>query len=330
MEKAIDSLIAELRTDWVLAIENLIQRQEQEQFFVDFKTSSATDYTTLSNLTDNDRKNLYKAISWFGNSEWGVLIWWVEWRDFAAGKKPIRWLAKFVTFLNSSVSRITIPIHTSVENFTIIDGNDEWYVVTIIPKSNHAPHRTVESWKEGNYYMRAGDSFAPVPHSVLAWMFWKRPAPEVQYMYTWAKHKVEGSSVKIEFWVQLFNIGQGIARDLFLNVTTLSHPSNVRISVSMPDNRFTWTSLFDVGFLLNGIDWFRLSPQQRCQPIVLSVFLDEWIYDKNLEFDFLIWSEGSIPVNWKITNTPEELQEVYRKWLVETEHGTTSLFLKSQ
>ncbi len=330
MEKAIDWLIAELRTDWVLAIERLIERQEQEQFFVDFKTSSSNDYTALSNLTDNDRKNLYKAISWFGNSEWGVLIWWVQWRDFATGKKPIKWLSKFVTFLNSSVSRVTIPVHTSVENFTIVDGNDEGYAVTIIPKSNHAPHRTIESGREGQYYMRAGDSFAPVPHSVLAWMFWKRSAPEVQYMYTWAKHKVVGTSIEIEFWVQLFNIGQGIARDLFLNVITYSQPDNVRISVSMPDNRFTWTTLFGLGFLLNGIDWFRLSPQQRCQPIIITVSLDVWVYNKDLEFDFLIWSEGSMPVSWKIVNTPDDLKNVYEKWLIETEHGTTALFLKSE
>lgn len=56
------------------AIDEFILNQQTEELFLDFKqaVSVGKNFTTLHR---DDRKNLSKAISGFGNSEGGVIIW---------------------------------------------------------------------------------------------------------------------------------------------------------------------------------------------------------------------------------------------------------------
>jgi hypothetical protein len=57
-----------------------------EQLFLDYKRSS----TVLPGvkLSDDDRKNLAKAIAGFGNSEGGVVVWGVDCRRTDEGDVP--------------------------------------------------------------------------------------------------------------------------------------------------------------------------------------------------------------------------------------------------
>jgi predicted HTH transcriptional regulator len=73
------------------AIDQLIADRQSEELFLDFKRSS--DNGAGARLSDADRGNLAKAISGFGNSEGGVIIWGVDCRpnqvvgDVAAAKQ---------------------------------------------------------------------------------------------------------------------------------------------------------------------------------------------------------------------------------------------------
>ena len=59
------------------AIDDFIINQQTEELFLDFKqaVSVGKNFVTLHR---DDRRNLSKAISGFGNSEGGVIIWGVE------------------------------------------------------------------------------------------------------------------------------------------------------------------------------------------------------------------------------------------------------------
>lgn len=71
MERA-QELFERIKTQGKPAIEEFILTQKAEELFLDFKRSA--DNGTGRSLNQNDRKNLAKAISGFGNSEGGVVV----------------------------------------------------------------------------------------------------------------------------------------------------------------------------------------------------------------------------------------------------------------
>jgi hypothetical protein len=75
MERA-KELFEKIKSDGKSAIEEFIFTHKTEELFLDFKRSA--DNGNGQRLHQNDRKNLAKAISGFGNSEGGVVIWGVD------------------------------------------------------------------------------------------------------------------------------------------------------------------------------------------------------------------------------------------------------------
>lgn len=59
------------------AIDDFIVNLQTEELFLDFKQAVSTGKNGTS-LHKDDRKNLAKGISGFGNSEGGVIVWGVE------------------------------------------------------------------------------------------------------------------------------------------------------------------------------------------------------------------------------------------------------------
>ena len=158
------------------SIDEFIIDRKSEELFLEFKRSA--DNGSSSKLNDKDREHLAKAISGFGNSEGGVIVWGIDCSkdkdhaDVARSKCPIQNVKRFVSWLEGIVSSCTVPPHAKVQHHdVIIDGKTgNGFVVTLIPKSNHAPHQVVVYGKY-HYYIRAGSNFVPTPHAVLAGMF---------------------------------------------------------------------------------------------------------------------------------------------------------------
>ena len=75
MDRAKD-LFEKIKKEGVSAIEELILTRKSEELFLDFKQSS--DNGSRRVLSDEDRKNLAKAVSGFGNSAGGVIIWGLQ------------------------------------------------------------------------------------------------------------------------------------------------------------------------------------------------------------------------------------------------------------
>ena len=126
------------------AIDGFIDDRESESLFLDFKR--ATNNGAGKKLDPHDRKNLAKAISGFGNSEGGLIVWGVDCRegddyaDVARAKFPIEDAKKFESWLEGAISSCTIPPHPTVKHHTILKkDNKTGYVITFIPKSKIEP-----------------------------------------------------------------------------------------------------------------------------------------------------------------------------------------------
>lgn len=208
------------------AIEEFIHTRKTEELFLDFKRSS--DNGAGQRLHDRDRNNLAKAISGFGNSEGGVIVWGVDCSkdfdgsDVAKAEHPVTDVKRFVSWLQGTISGCTVPPHTGVQNHSVeIDDKGSGFVVTFIPKSDHAPHQEIPSRK---YYIRAGSDFVPTPHDVLAGMFGKRPQPKIKVNTHIYPPRVEGGMGKIivSAGFHICNEGGSVAENLFASVLALS------------------------------------------------------------------------------------------------------------
>ena len=78
-----EELFTRIRNGGAAEIQAMIDAVVVEELFLDYKRSS----TPLpgARLSDDDRKNLAKAIAGFGNSEGGVIVWGVDCRQTPDG-----------------------------------------------------------------------------------------------------------------------------------------------------------------------------------------------------------------------------------------------------
>jgi len=219
-----EDLFGRLEKDGERAIDDLVSEQQFEELFLDFKRSA--DGGRGTKLHQNDRLNLAKAISGFGNSEGGVVIWGVECSktadqgDVASAKVPIENPKRYASWLEGAISACTIPPHPSVRNLAVETATSGFgFVATLIPKSYLAPHQCV---KPVQYYIRAGSDFVPTPHAVLAGLFGRRPQAFVFHMWSIPEAKLARKAatvlaVEFEVGLLLGSHGPGLARDLYVN-----------------------------------------------------------------------------------------------------------------
>lgn len=309
-----------IRKEGFKAIEGYIITRSSEEFFLDFKRSA--DDGNGKVLHGNDRNNLAKAISGFGNSEGGVVIWGIDCSkdydgaDVAKAKHPIENVARFVSLLQSAISACTIPPHAKVENFGVVEeGKNSGFVATLIPKSTSAPHQCINDYK---YYMRVGSSFTPVPHAVLSGMFGRRPQPWVFLMFSVGPAKVNkkdlGDEVLCQIGLMITNDGRGIARDAFLNVETYQLPGKNCNSWFNWTDRANWTGSFSFGFKLGIIcnENFRIPPRNFAQPVILNLsFMPP--FERDLSIKLKCGCEGSEPFDIDLRNDKESIDKYYRE-----------------
>jgi hypothetical protein len=279
-----EDLFERIKTEGEGAIEYFIETQQSEELFLDFKRSA--DNGSGIKLHNNDRQNLAKAISGFGNSEGGIIVWGIECSrdpkkgDVACSKVLIQNPKRFLSWLEGAVSGCTIPPHSRVSHISI-ESSDEscsGYVVTLIPKSYEAPHQCT---KPVQYYIRAGSDFLPAPHAILSGLFGKRPLPFIFHMWSTGPAKlVQGlrslHAIEFEVGLMLSSWGPGLARDLYVNLT-LGLPGNKCTGgVKFPDTQ-NWKGYQSCGIIYNLISThdFRLSPHMIAHPLNIFFHLEE-------------------------------------------------------
>ena len=309
-----DDLYERLVTGGENAIDELIQARESEVYFLDFKRSS--DHGASDRLSSIDRNNLAKAISGFGNSEGGVVVWGVECSDTAGQgdvaqtKFPLRDAAAFRAWLEGAVSGCTVPAHDQVVSHAITSRERQGFVVTHVPKSARVPHQVVPDQR---YFMRAGSAFAPVPHAVLQGMFGRRPQPRVFPKYTLAEPVIANNSVSVECGICLYNDGPGIARDAYVVVTVLSVPGpNCTVSYERSDP-LNWSGGMAFGIRMSLVtnDGFRIPPETFVQPLVHQVDFRP-PFERDLKVKILLGCDGTEPYRDEWTKSRIRIDEAFR------------------
>lgn len=223
------------------AIDEFIMERQTEELFLDFK-QAASDGKSMRTLHPNDRRNLSKAISAFGNSEGGVLVWGVECaRDLAIGdvaraKVKVKNVHRFLSWLENAISGCTIPSHNRVRNHIIsVDKNGDGFLATYIPKSEIAPLMTTTG---NQIYIRSGSNNVPAPYAVIAGMFGKRPQPNIELVIAdkmviagkdgeedifevKKKTRKKEDFVKVRFSLLAENNSNAVAKEVYLSCNTV-------------------------------------------------------------------------------------------------------------
>lgn len=229
------------------ALDDFIINRQAEELFLDFKQTTPGIGKNVTSLPRDDRKNLAKCISGFGNSEGGVIVWGVECSrdmdigDVAKAKIKVPNVHRYLSWLENAISGCTIPSHNKVRNHIISsDENGNGYIATYIPKAEAAP---LMSTVGNNIYIRSGSNNVPAPYSVIAGMFGRSPQPNVELILTDRKLEILDNKteqlihpdnetaapkaapeiekiIKISFAVHLQNDSSVIARELYLSCST--------------------------------------------------------------------------------------------------------------
>ncbi len=304
-----------IKSGGIQAIQEFIADRAAEELFLDFKRSSNNGDDVR--LSDRDRNNLSKAISGFGNSEGGVIVWGidcskdVDGADVAKAEVPIVNPERFRSLLEGVVSGCTIPPHSGVENHVIKKDSNTGFVATYIPKSNHAPHQMLP---KKQYYIRAGSSFMPTPHDVLAGMFGRRPQPDVFHRFLIGGRKFEGDRLSIDVGVVIQNEGQGIASDIFLSCTFI-HTVGSRCKIEFePKGDNNWCGNIALGRMFHIISRpdYRMPPGAADLPISFKLTFAP-PFDSNLEIRGRIGSAESQRYEFILNNDRKIIEDSYHK-----------------
>ena len=303
------------------AINDYLITRKTEELFLDFKRSA--DNGKGKTLDSIDRKNLAKAISGFGNSEGGVIIWGIDCSkdcdgaDVAKAKMPLDNVDRFVSLLQTAISGCTIPPHNGVENYGVKKGNDnKGYAITLIPKSLNSPHQDVIDSK---YYMRAGSNFFPVTHGLLSGMFGRRPQPWVYLMFVVApveiKKRQDGiKELLCKIPLTIRNDGQSIARDSFLNAEIIRLPGNNCNAWFDGIDKTNWQANFiffcKLGLICN--ENYRIAPSNFVEPVILNISIVP-PFERDIKIDFKCGCEGAESTDFSLSNTVDKVLEYYNK-----------------
>lgn len=316
MDRSLE-IFQRIMTEGRVGIESFVADRKSEELFLDFKRSS-NDGADAS-LSGSDRKNLAKAISGFGNSEGGVIVWGVDCSpdddgaDVAKALVAIENPQRFVSLLQRVVSGCTIPPHGGVEHAAIhIDGG-KGFAVTLVPKSDAAPHQSIVNRQ---YYIRAGSDFVPTPHDVLAGMFGRRPQPHVFHQFLLAIPRLDTDALEVGFGLCVHNQGPGIASDVFAICRVESLPSdNCKMSIQIPDMT-NWTGgwEFERQVSLISAPGYRLPPGANAQPLVANLVLRPPFNDE-LRIFGRVGAGESRRYDFYIKASPELVARQYRLYV---------------
>ncbi len=287
-------------------IKDFVNDRQSEDLFLDFKRSA--DNGSGRRLDQNDRQNLAKAISGFGNSEGGVIVWGIDCRNQPeSGDVPgdsdeflIHNPKRFLSWLEGAVSGCTVPPHPDIRHRAIVTSSkDKGYVATYIAKSHLAPHQCL---KPLQYYIRAGSDFVPTPHAVLAGMFGRQPQPDVSHGWVVKPAQIvpgtmaqRTESVRFELHFILNNQGPGLARDLYVStfLDCPEGPTQGQVSSADPSNWST-SSVIDMMSTAVSNDSFKLAPASLGQPIYFD-FMFMPPFESGLRYE-ITYGHGNSPV----------------------------------
>jgi hypothetical protein len=341
-KSAVNSIVEQMKKEGFAYIEGMLADKHGENVLVDFKLTESADYTSKKSLMPSDWRNLARAISGFGNSEGGLIIWGVNSRkdmdgsnDYIKNIVPIKNPENLRSLIESSISLCTLPYHNLVESFVLKKKKTdvEGVVVTIIPKSNNRPIQNIFE-KDNRYYLRVGDSFQSITDSFIRGLIGTNPQPEVGFMYTIGTPKIEsptGRDKRVSFDIGLVgvNFGVGIARDIYGH-TRCFVKGGSEVGLQLNDiKNYDYQQAFGIEYSFMSKSDFRLGFQQRSQMLVMTFMLQP-PFTGDLVVDLLISANGQYPSRKYIEISDKEIKEFYEKMLANPSQDELSKFWENE
>lgn len=321
------------------AIDEFILNMQTEELFLDFKQaiSIGKNGTTLHK---DDRKNLAKCISGFGNSEGGVVVWGVECSrdidigDVAKAKVKVKNVYRFLSWLENAISGCTIPSHNKVRNHIIsVDKNGDGFVATYIPKADLAPLMSVVG---NNIYIRSGSNNVPAPYSVIAGMFGRRPQANVELiindktldiidnadediLYPQSIDNPPERSIKISFAINGRNESNVIAREMYLSCDVASTGSEYNKVRFLNYNQMDYIPNLDGNLNIITRPEMRLPPLGNLKFTNVDIILSPLV-DEDFRIDGVIGADGAAPKNFRIYMPKNRLRSFVAKAIRDDEN----------
>lgn len=266
------------------AIDRFIAEQISEELFIDYKRS-ANDGNEAK-LSQTDRENFARAVTGFGNSEGGVIVWGVDCRndpergDVPSSKFQLKNPKRFASYLEGAASGCTLPPHNGIKHHVIeANGIGEGFVVTYVAKSMFAPHQCIVGKYKNRYYIRVGSNFELASHGLLAGMFGRQPTPNIFVMWGCGGKMAPSSYPPVVthrptsvpyVWNQIIirNHGVRVVEDLYVNLELRVPGPNCRGHIPPKDPR--WESHESVGgWHFMSSKGFRLAPAGMVTPVAV-------------------------------------------------------------
>lgn len=296
----------------------LIANRASEELYLDYKRSANNGRTT--SLDPNDRATLAKAISGFANSAGGIIIWGIDCRPRGdQGDTPVEHcienVARFRSLIEAASTNAVVPAHRKVVSLAIpLDSqapSEAGFVATFIPISDDAPHQVPD---KGAYFIRAGSSFVPTPHAVLAGMFGRRPQPGMSVVVINQCKLKSGSRNPIEHRLGLVlkNAGRGIARDIFANVTVSLPGPNCQLGLDEGSHSRDWITNVAMGRFVHIIckPEVRIAPGGMQMPVQILFILCP-PFDASLRLSWLIGCDGGVPFERELVSDIQRVTAYY-------------------
>ncbi|PPQ47835.1 hypothetical protein C5G87_17120 [Paenibacillus peoriae] len=313
-------LFTELLEGKYKKIKQMVEEQQEEGLFIDFKEKTTAHFSGVQN---DDKKIYAKALSGFSNADGGVLVWGIEARplskeepDVAVEMKPIKHLKKFLTDLNSLISDAIVPLNTGIQNIAIFINDDsqkdEGFIISFVPSSEKPPHRAM--CKDNKYYTRAGDNFILMEHYMLEDAFGRRQKPKLEISTKLMRESSLNDDIKVLISIEIKNSGKYLASHPAIRINPLiSSKSGLKFGkdihgeistfVLRPLKQSKHKTYNDGEMFIGGrdtvihpgtsIEVTRLEPTWHTQdPHFLFKLYKESVY----EFECEIFAEGFLPV----------------------------------
>jgi len=319
-------------------IDELIFNRQSEELWLDFKRVATSD--TDSKLHADDRKNLARAISGFGNSVGGIIIWGVECSprsdsgDVASAKFKIERVSRLKSWLEAATSACSIPPHSRVEHLIVArSSSDAGFIATHIPPSSFAPLQPViQGGTVQHCLIRVGSSFMPAPIGLLAAMFGKRPQNRIVERWVLNSSNLEMQQTRVrtvcfDAFLGLRNEGPGMARELYLNVSW----SNLQLLSSLNFGQIhdghwersggTAAQVSSYSSVSN--DSYKLAPDFHIYLWNVSVRLSP-PFESPFHIKLSYGTEGSPSTIREIRHSPSELEELYNN-VIRSGYASTAM-----
>ena len=297
------------------SINKMIADNRQETEYLEFK--GATQPDSRGGRQEIPPKTVKKywsqALSGFGNTEGGVLVWGVDARptpspddptvmvDMACGADHVPKPTAFAEMLTAVLRDAVLDPIPGVEVLPIEPG----FVVCYVPEGKHKPYRAALD-ESKNYFQRANTSFVILSHSLLRSLFYPRIGPSFQMMVSIREFIQDYQERRglILATVDLWNTGNGTAKKVNCHVVANRGWKILNGTDAQTDSGW---GVSNTGLLRCGLD---IHPQQRA-----NVCRIQWedrpdhIFGLSLVLRASVYCEDHAPDSFAVEYTQENLED---------------------